>query len=116
MLQSVDGFWISARVNTGDFSNSYFHAFEAPGRDIYATIALSEVLHFATEPDMTRRAGAYIARWTAYGPDGKLFAPSVNSAGRTQNAVAVRNCGSLEFHLDVANWVFAIAQITIFEF
>jgi len=116
VLQAVDGYWISASVYTGEFSNSYFHSFEAPGRDIYATIALSEVDHYPTEPDMARRTSAYIARWTTYGPDGKLFAPSFNSTGRTQNAVVVRNCASLEFRLDVANWVFAIAQITIFEF
>jgi hypothetical protein len=116
MLKSVDGFWISAQVFTGDFSNSYFHAFEAPGRNIYATIVLSEVDHFATEPDLGRRASAYILHWTTFGPDGILVAPSPNSMGRTQNAVAVRNCGSLEFRLDVSNWVVATAQISIFEF
>jgi hypothetical protein len=116
MLRSVDGFWISARVFTGDFSNSYFHAFEAPGRNVYATISLSEVNHFPVEPDMERQAVAYIARWTAYGPDGKLFSPARTDLGRAQNAVAVRNCGSLEFRLDVANWVDAAAQINIFQF
>ncbi len=116
VLQSVDGFWISAQVFTGDFSNSYFHSFEAPGRNVYATIVLSEVSHYPTEPDMGRRASAYISWWTAYGPDGKLFAPSPNSMGRTQNAVAVRNCGSLEFRLEVSNWVVATAQISIFQF
>jgi hypothetical protein len=35
--------------------------------------------------------------------------------GRTQNAVMVRNCGSLQFNLDVANWVVATAQINIFQ-
>ena len=50
-----------------------------------------------TEPDMRRRASAYISWWTAYGPDGKLFGPSPNSMAPTQNAVAVRNCGSLQF-------------------
>lgn len=29
VLQSVDGYWISARVFTGEFSNSYFHFFPA---------------------------------------------------------------------------------------
>jgi len=116
VLKSVDGFWISAQVFTGDFSNSYFHTFLAPGQNIYATISLSEVNHYATEPDLGRRASAYISRWTAYGPDGKLFAPNPNSMGRTQNAVMVRNCGSLQFNLDVSNWVVATAQINIFQF
>lgn len=115
MLDSVEGFWISARVFTGEFSNSSFHFFPEPGRDVYATIALSEVNHFPTEPDMERRASAYIFRWTEWGPDGQLNAPFPNSMGRTQNAVLVRNCGSLQFNLDVANWVVATAQINIFQ-
>lgn len=116
MLKAVDGFWISAQVFTGDFSNSYFHFFAAPGKTVYATISLSEVNHYPTEPDMRRQASAYISWWTAYGPDGKLFAPSPNSMGPTQNAVAVRNCGSLQFDLAVSNWVSATAQINIFVF
>src|SRR5688572_25478337 len=116
VLKQVDGYWISARVFTGDFSNSYFHVFEAPGQDIYATISLSEVNHDPTEPDMRRRASAYIESWTVYGGDGKLTAPFPNSAGRTQNAVAIRNCGSLLFRLDVSNWVSATAQVNIFQF
>lgn len=115
MLKSIDGFWISASVFTGDFSLSYFHAFPAPGPDIYATISLSEVNHHPTEPDMRRRALAYIAHWTSFDLDGKLVAPETRSMGHTQNAVRVRNCGSLEFHLDVSNWVEATAQINIFE-
>ncbi len=116
MLKSVDGFWISAQVYTGDFSNSYFHFLEAPGQNVYATISLSEVNHYPTEPDMRRQASAYISWWTAYGSDGKLFAPHPNSMGRTQNAVMVRNCASLQFNLDVSNWVVATAQINIFQF
>ena len=116
MLRSVDGFWLSARVFTGDFSNSYFHAFEAPGKNVYATISLSQVNQFPVDPDMRRRTSAYIARWTTYDPNGNIVAPSPNSAGITQNAVAVRNCSSLMFHLDVSNWVDATAQINIFEF
>ena len=116
MLLSVDGFWITAQVFTGEFSNGYFHVFDLPGQNVYATISLSGVDHFPTEPDMERRVSAYIAWWTEYGADGKLFAPSPNSMGRAQNAVVVRNCGSLEFRLDVANWVVATAQINIFQF
>jgi hypothetical protein len=116
VLKSVDGYWISARVYTGDFSNSYFHVFPAPGPDIYASISLSEVRHYPTDPDMDRGASAYIYRWTTYGPDGKLVEPSTNSMGRTQNAVMLRNCGSLQFNLDVSNWVVATAQINIFQF
>ena len=115
MLNSVDGYWISAQVFAGDFSNTYFHVFPEPGRDIYASISLSEVSHYATEPDQGRTASAYISWWTTYGPDGKLFAPSPNSMGRTQNAVMLRSCGSLQFNLDVSNWVFATAQISIFQ-
>jgi hypothetical protein len=116
LLRSVDGFWISARVFTGDFSNSYLHVFEAPGKNVYATISLSEVNQLPIDPDMRRGATAYISWWTAYGPDGKWFAPFPNSTGHTQNAVAVCNCGSLEFRLDVSNWVDATAQINIFQF
>ena len=115
MLNSVDGFWISARVFTGEFSNSYFHFFPEPGHDVYATIVLSQVDHYPTEPAMERRAAGYISWWTEWGPDGVLVAPSPNSMGRTQNAVTVRNCGSLQFNLDVANWVVATAQINIFQ-
>jgi hypothetical protein len=115
VLSSVEGFWISARVFTGEFSNSSFHVFPGPGRDVYATIGLSEVNHFPTEPDMERRASAYISWWTEWAPDGELVAPFPNSMGRTQNAVMVRNCGSLQFNLDVANWVVATAQINIFQ-
>lgn len=116
MLQSVNGFWMSARVLTGDFSNSYFHVFESPGKNVYATISLSQVNHFPVEPDMRRRATAYISWWTTFGPDGEVVGPFPNSAGTTQNAVAVRNCNSLLFNLDVSNWVEATAQINIFEF
>ena len=115
MLTAVDGYWITSRVFTGEFSNSYFHVFPAPGVDVYATIGLSEVNHYPTEPDMERRASAYISRWTEWGPDGVLVGPTPNSMGRTQNAVMVRNCGSLQFNLDVANWVVATAQINIFQ-
>lgn len=115
MLNRVDGYWISARVFTGEFSNSFFHVFPQPGVDVYATIGLSEVQQFPTEPAMERRASAYISRWTEWGPDGVLVAPSTNSMGRTQNAVMVRNCGSLQFNLDVTNWVVATAQINIFQ-
>jgi hypothetical protein len=116
MLLSVDGFWITAQVFTGEFSNSYFHVFDRPGKNVYATISLSGLDHFPVEPDMQRVASAYISWWTVYDKDGKLLAPSPNSMGRTQNAVVVRDCGSLEFHLDVANWVVATAQINIFRF
>ena len=115
MFNSIDGFWISASVFTGDFSNSYFHAFPAPGQDVYATISLSEVNHYPTEPDLLRTAAAYISWWTVYGPEGKLVAPSLNSMGRMQNAVMVRNCGTLQFNLDVSNWVQATAQINIIQ-
>ncbi len=115
MLDSVDGYWLSAQVFTGDFSNSYFHVFERPGVDVYASIALSEVSHYPTEPDMRRRACAYISWWTTYGPDGVFVAPNPNSSGPTQNAVLVRGCASLQFNLDVSNWVFATAQINIFR-
>jgi hypothetical protein len=114
-LRSVDGFWITAQVFTGEFSNSYFHVFERPGQNVYATIALSGLDHFATEPDMERHASAYIARWVVYDSDGNFVAPFPNSMGRAQNAVAVRNCGALEFRLDIANWVDAAAQINIFQ-
>ena len=42
MLRSVDGFWIRAAVYEGSFTNSYFHFFEPPGQNVYATISLSE--------------------------------------------------------------------------
>src|ERR1700687_5871991 len=116
MLQSVDGFWMSPRGFTGAFSNSYFHFIGSPGQNVYAPISLSGVDHYATEPDMERHATAYIARWTAYGPDGKLFAPSPNSMGRSENAGAIRDCASIAFHLDIENWVVATAQINIFQF
>lgn len=112
MLPTVEGFWISAQVRTGDFSNSYFHVFDPPGRDVYATISLSDWQHFPMEPERQRRASAYIERWTQYAPDGRILTP--DSMGLTQNAVLVRNCRSLEFRLLVVNWVSAIAQINIF--
>jgi hypothetical protein len=115
VLKSVDGFWISAQVFTGTFSNSYFHTFPAPGQDIYATISLSELNHYPTEPDMRRSAAAYISWWTTYGSDGALLPPSSNIMLRAQNAVMLRNCGSLQFNLDVSNWVVATAQINIFQ-
>jgi hypothetical protein len=115
MLLSVDGFWITAQVFTGEFSNTYFHVFDRPGKSVYATISLSSLDHFSVEPGM-RRASAYIARWTVYGPDGEFIAPFPNSMGLTQNAVVVRDCATLEFRLDVANWVVATAQINIFQF
>ncbi len=114
MLLSVEGFWMTAQVNTGEFLKGYLHTFDGPGHNVYATISLSGLDHFAT--DMPRRASAYIAWWTEYGADGKLFPPYPNSMGRAQNAVFVRNCGSLYFRLDVANWVVATAQINIFQF
>jgi len=43
-------------------------------------------------------------------------APEPNSMGRTQNAVRLRNCASLEFELEVSQWVSATAQINIFKF
>jgi hypothetical protein len=116
VLRSVDGFWLSAAVFTGDFSNTYWHDFAKPGKNVYATISLSQVNHFPVEPDLRRRASAYISWWTAYSPDGKVIGPSFISAGATLNAIAVRNCNSLLFTLDVSNWVEATAQINIFEF
>lgn len=114
MLQSVEGFWISASVYTGAFSNSYFHFVGSPGQNVYATISLSGVDHHPG-PAMEREANAYIVRWTTWGPDGALVAPFPNSMGRTQNAVAIRDCASIEFRLDVKNWVDATAQINIFQ-
>jgi hypothetical protein len=115
VLTSVDGYWISAQVFTGDFSNSYFHAFPAPGRDVYATISLSQVNHYPTEPDLARSVSAYISWWTVYDADGKLIPGEPNSMGVTQNAVMLPRCGSLQFNLDVSNWVVATAQINIFQ-
>ena len=118
MLKSIDGFWISAQVFSGSFSNSYFHIFPSSGHNVYATISLSEVTHYPTEPDLERSAAAYISWWTSYGLDGKQNAPSPEPkpTERTRNAVVVRDCGSLQFNLDVSNWVAATAQINIFEF
>lgn len=116
MLLSVDGFWVTAQVFTGEFSNTYFHVFDRPGQNVYATISLSGLNQFPTEPDLQRRASAYIARWTIYDEDGKFSDPFPNSMGPAQNAVVVRNCATLEFRLDVANWVVATAQINIFQF
>jgi hypothetical protein len=115
MLLSVEGFWIAASIfGDGTFSQSYFQFYEPPGQDIYATIALSRLDHYPGDAD--HFVSAYIARWTVYGPDGKLFAPEPNSMGRAQNAIGLRNCASLEFELEVTHWVTAAAQINIFKF
>jgi len=114
MPLSVEGFWIAASMfGHGTFSQSYFQFYEPPGQDIYATIALSGIDHFPS--DTEHSASAYIARWTVYGPDGKLVAPEPNSMGPTQNAIGLRNCASLEFELEVSQWVSATAQINIFK-
>lgn len=115
MPLSVEGFWIDAAIyGDGTFSESYFQFYEPPGQDVYATIALSRLDHYPT--DAAHFASAYIARWTVYGPDGTLFAPEPNSMGKAQNAIALRNCASLEFELEVTGWVEAAAQINIFTF
>jgi hypothetical protein len=116
MVRSVDGFWISAEVFIGDFSNSYYQFFDPPGPDVYATISLSQLNHSPTEPDLERRASAFIEEWVTYDADGKLVGPDPNSTGANQNAVYVRNCAAIGFRLDVSNWVSAIAQINIFQF
>jgi hypothetical protein len=117
MLTAVDGFWIRAvAFNEGSFRNSSFHFFETPGLNVYATITLSGVSRASSGSEHGLAAVASIIRWTTWGPDGKLVAPSPGSMGETQNAVVVRNCASLEFALDVRNAVDAIAQINIFRF
>jgi hypothetical protein len=114
MLQSVEGYWLNARVLTGEYAQNHFHVFPFPGRAVYATIALSGVNHFPTEPDLRRRAQAYIARWTVYDEVGNIVAPEPNSMGEHQNAAYVERCATLEFVLEVANWVDATAQVNIF--
>jgi hypothetical protein len=115
MLRSVEGFWIRAEVNEGNFTNSYFHFFEPPGQNVYATISLSSFDNSFPRSQLAFNAFAYIIRWTTYGSDGKLVGP-FPSMGHAQNAVIVHNCGSLEFGLEVTNNVDAVAQINIFQF
>lgn len=116
MVRSVEGLWISAEVFTGEFSNSCYQFFDPPGPDVYATISLSQLYHSPTEPDLERRASAFIEEWVTYDADGKFVAPDPNSTGHNQNAVFVRNCGAIGFRLDVSNWISAIAQINIIQF
>ena len=115
MLRSVEGYWLSAQVFTGEFTNSYFHFFPEPGATVYATISLSEVKQYPMDREPVRDAAGYISRWAVYGPDGRLVGPNADSMGRSQNAVMIRDCGFIQFDLHVANWTVATAQINIFQ-
>jgi hypothetical protein len=117
MPLSAEGFWIESSIfGDGSFSQSVFEVYEPPGRDIYATITLSGIDHFPN--DGQHFASAYIDSWTFFDADGKRVGVSSSSPGlgRAQNSIALRNCGSLYFVLEVANWTLAVAQISIFTF